>query len=518
VELLTDENPLQEGFLLERTPEPTTMVIFGASGDLTKRKLVPALYDQFVDQKLPHGFTVIGCARSPLSSEVFRERMRAEVGRYARHTPLSTAAWEAFAGGLFYVPSALDHPGSFSDLADVFRQIGAERGSGQNFLLYMTTPPGATVSILRGLWMAGLAAGRPLDPTAGPGLAAGWTRIILEKPFGRNLSDARVLNQQVGEMFREDQVYRIDHYLGKEAVQNILVFRFANRIFEPVWNNRYVDHIQITVAETIGVEGRGGYYEDSGALKDMVQNHMLQVLALIAMEPPATFDADAVRDEKVKVLRSLRAIPSEAVRAQYGSGFIGSTAVPAYREEHGVSPASTTETYVALKMMVDNWRWADVPVYFRTGKRLPKRVSEIAIQFRGVPHMLFKRTPADQVEPNMLAIRIQPDEGISLRFESKMPGSAMRLRSLNMDFQYGSAFGHSTPEAYERLLIDCMLGDSTLFSRRDGVDASWEAVMPILEAWEEQGLDEIGRYEAGTWGPDEADRLLERDGRRWRRL
>ncbi|MBM3463875.1 MAG: glucose-6-phosphate dehydrogenase, partial [Armatimonadetes bacterium] len=489
------------------------------SGDLTRRKLLPALYDQFVERRLPPGFTIIGCARTDMTDDSFRAKMREEVGKYARNVPLHTATWESFAEGLFYVDTEYDDLGA---LSENLRGIAINRNQATNWLLYMTTPPQASLRILHGLWTAGLAAGRPstiVSPDEEQPTRPGWTRIVVEKPFGRNLENSRNLNHMITQIFKEEQIYRIDHYLGKEAVQNILVFRFANRIFEPVWNNRYIDNVQITVAESLGVEARGGYYETSGALKDMVQNHILQLLALVAMEPPASFNADAVRDEKVKVLRAIRPITAQdAVRAQYAEGWIGGQAVPGYRAEKSVSPTSTTETYVALKMLIDDWRFADVPFYLRTGKRLPKRVSEIAIEFKRVPHMLFKQTPADQVEPNLLVMRIQPDEGISLKFESKVPGQSTRLRSLTMDFHYGTAFGVATPEAYERLLLDCMLGDSTLFSRRDSVEASWIAVQPILDYWKEHPVDALPQYEAGTWGPEEADRLVERDGRRWRRL
>jgi len=351
----------------------------------------------------------------------------------------------------------------------------------------------------------------------------GWTRIIIEKPFGHDLPSARELNRQVAKVFREEQVYRIDHYLGKETVQNILVFRLANGIFEPVWNRRYVDHVQITVAENIGLEGRGAYYEESGAIRDIVQNHMLQLLSLVAMEPPIAFDANAVRDEKVKVLHALQPLSGQDVtthliRAQYGPGWVGGKPVVGYKEEPGVPPNSTTETYLALKVFIDSWRWAGVPFYLRTGKHLPKRVSEIAIQFKQAPLILFKRSDAHgQVEPNVLTLRIQPDEGISLKFGAKVPGTEMQIRSVNMDFFYGSSFVREQPEAYERLLLDCMLGDSTLFTRRDEVEAAWTFIQGILDEWQRQPVDNLLTYDSGTWGPEAADEFIWRDGHRWRR-
>ncbi|MHB2019102.1 MAG: glucose-6-phosphate dehydrogenase [Candidatus Xenobia bacterium] len=507
------ENPLAEPLFGERTPDPCSIVIFGATGDLTRRKLVPALYDQFVEQHMPVRFSIIGSGRTPLSDDAFREEMHAAVQVFARNAA-DGRAWGSFSRTLSYV--TLDE-GTYIER---MRAVSASRDCEDNWLWYMTTPPDATLRILRALWRAGLASGRtPAGEQPWDERSRGWTRVILEKPFGHSLEEARQLNAAVSELFHEEQIFRIDHYLGKEAVQNILVFRFANRIFEPVWNNRDVDHVEITVAETVGVENRASYYETAGALKDMVQNHLLQLLALVAMEPPAQFAADVVRDEKVKVLRAIRRIRrDDAVRAQYTGGFIEGKPVPGYREEPGVRPDSAIATYVAVRVMVDTWRWAGVPFYIRTGKRLAKRVSEIAVQFRRVPHLLFGATPADQVEPNMLVMRIQPDDGITLRFEAKLPGTALRLRSLNMDFHYGTAFGHAPPEAYERLLLDCMVGDSTLFSRKDAVDASWEAVTPLVDAWARDVPPEMPGYEAGTWGPQVADQLMERDGRRWRRL
>jgi glucose-6-phosphate 1-dehydrogenase len=394
------------------------------------------------------------------------------------------------------------------------RRIEQERGTGGNRLFYCSTPPSLYPHLVTRLGEAGL--------DRSPEGTGGWTRIIIEKPFGRDLASARALNQIVGAVFSEDQVYRIDHYLGKETVQNILVFRFANGIFEPLWNRNHVDHVQITVGESIGVEARGAYYEEAGALRDMIQNHILQLLCLVAMEAPVTFDAGSVRDEKFKVMRSIRPVAGEevdlvAVRGQYGSGFVDGQRVKAYREEKGVSGESITETYAALKLRVDNWRWAGVPFYLRTGKRLPKRDSEIAVQFKRTPHLVFRRNPEILAEPNLLVLQIQPDEGMSLSFAAKLPGPELRIKSVNMDFDYGKAFGGEPPEAYERLLLDAMKGDATLYARSDWVEVAWELLAPIQEAWATGDPRKFPNYEAGTWGPPEADTLIERDGRRWRR-
>jgi glucose-6-phosphate 1-dehydrogenase len=400
----------------------------------------------------------------------------------------------------------------YEKLNDLLNRLDQERGTGGNRLFYLSTPPSQYAEIIQHLGAAGLNRNRK-----------GWTRIIIEKPFGHDLATARELNRQVGKVFREEQIYRIDHYLGKETVQNILVFRLANGIFEPVWNRRYVDHVQITVAENLGLEGRGGYYEESGAIRDMIQNHMLQLLTLVAMEPPIAFDANSVRDEKVKVLHALqpltgRDVLTNTVRAQYGSGWVSGHQVPGYLQEKGVAPTSATETYVALKTFVDNWRWAGVPFYLRTGKHLPKRVTELAIQFKQPPLILFKNSEAQgQVEPNVLTLRIQPDEGISLKFGAKVPGTDMQIRSVNMDFFYGSSFVREQPEAYERLLLDAMHGDSTLFTRRDEVEAAWTFVQGILDEWKTAPRDTITTYESGSWGPQTSDEFIWRDGRRWRR-
>ncbi|HMQ34553.1 MAG TPA: glucose-6-phosphate dehydrogenase, partial [Chloroflexaceae bacterium] len=397
-------------------------------------------------------------------------------------------------------------------LAERLAAIDEGRGTGGNRVFYLATPPESYPEIIGQLGAHGL--------TRSPG--GGWTRIIVEKPFGRDLASARALNQQLLAVFDESQVYRIDHYLGKETVQNLLVFRFTNGIFEPLWDRRSVDHVQITVAESIGVEDRGGYYDSSGALRDMIQNHLTQLLCLVAMEPPVTYEADAVRDEKVKVLRSIRPIyPTEVarftVRGQYGPGSVSGRPIGGYRDERGVAPGSQTETYVALKLFIESWRWAGVPFYLRSGKAMPRRVSEIAIQFKTVPTMLFADTPMHDIEPNVLSIKIQPDEGITLKFGSKVPGQ-QQIRPVTMDFRYGTSFGVASPEAYERLLLDCMLGDGTLFTRRDEVEASWSLITPIPQGWAAGPPQSFPNYEAGTWGPADADAFIARDGRAWRRL
>jgi glucose-6-phosphate 1-dehydrogenase len=494
--------------------ESCILVIFGASGDLTRRKLVPALWSLFQGRVLPEPFAVIGVARSEMSNEQFRARMREAIADFARVQPPSQKVWDRFAQALFYYSGDPADPGLYPGLSDYVRRIEQERGTGGNRLFYCSTPPSLYPHLVTRLGEAGL--------NRSPEGTGGWTRIIVEKPFGRDLASARALNQIVAAVFAEDQVYRIDHYLGKETVQNILVFRFANGIFEPLWNHNHVDHVQITVGESMGVETRGVYYEESGALRDMIQNHILQLLCLVAMEAPVTFDAGSVRDEKFKVMRSIRPIAVEevdlvAVRGQYGSGFVEGQRVKGYRDEKGVSGESITETYAALKLRVDNWRWAGVPFYLRTGKRLPKRDSEIAVQFKRTPHLVFRRNPEVLAEPNLLVLQIQPDEGMSLSFAAKLPGPELRIRSVNMDFDYGKAFGGEPPEAYERLLLDAMKGDATLYARGDWVEVAWELLAPAQEAWATGDPRMFPSYEAGTWGPPEADTLIERDGRRWRR-
>ncbi|MFV9503734.1 MAG: glucose-6-phosphate dehydrogenase [Oscillochloridaceae bacterium umkhey_bin13] len=510
--LILPENPLRSGLRMGRTPEPCTMVIFGASGDLTSRKLVPALYNLARERRLPGGFSVVGFARRDWDDPQFRDLLRAGVDANSRNGSTEPALWASFAEGVAYHRGDFDDSAVYAALAERLDAIDTARGTGGNRVFYLATPPEAYPTIIRQLGAHGLA--------QAPG--GGWARIIVEKPFGHDLISARALNRELLAVFGEDQIFRIDHYLGKETVQNILVFRFANGIFEPLWDRRAVDHVQITVAESIGVEDRGGYYDHSGALRDMIQNHLMQLLCLVAMEPPVAYDADAVRDEKVKVLRAIRPItPDEVarftVRGQYGAGSVSGRPLRGYRDERGVAADSQTESYVALKLFIESWRWAGVPFYLRSGKALPRRVSEIAIQFKTVPTMLFADTPMNEIEPNVLAIKIQPDEGITLKVGSKVPGQA-QIRPVTMDFRYGTAFGVASPEAYERLLLDCMLGDGTLFTRRDEVEASWALISPIHQGWASGPPQAFPNYEAGTWGPAEADAFIQADGRAWRRL
>jgi len=506
------DNPLAEA-TVDRVAPPAVLVVFGASGDLTSRKLMPAVENLALRRLLPPGFSVVGVARTEMDDESFRERMRAAVeesgggGEEAKHV------WEAFAaGGFRYVAGDYSDPETFKRLKDVLDEIDEQRGTAQNRLIYLATPPDTFPIVVNGL--AGCGLNRPANDDA-------FVRIVIEKPYGRDARSAEQLDHTVHEAFHESQVYRIDHYLGKETVQNVLALRFANAIFEPIWNRRYINHIQITVAESLGVGHRGGFYEKAGALRDIVQNHVMQVLALTLMEPPATFDAGGIRDEKVKALRAVDVltpdqVARDVVRAQYRSGWVQGSEVHGYRDEEGVDPHSQTETFVAMRLKVDNWRWAGVPIYVRTGKYLPKRVTEVAMEFNRVPHLPFATSQAEGLEPDALVLRIQPDEGITLRFGAKVPGQAFRVRSVSMDFFYGAAFMEETPEAYERLLLDALLGDPTLFIRSDEVAQAWRIADPVLEAFEEGDLP-LARYEAGTWGPPEADALLDRDGRRWRK-
>jgi glucose-6-phosphate 1-dehydrogenase len=489
-------------------PEPTVVVIFGAGGDLTRRKLVPAVYNLFLDKWLPERFAVLGVDRKSLSDADFRQQLREGVDQFSRQGKTEDEAWNAFAPRLTYLTADFTDQAAYKELAGRLSAQDQTWKTVANRIFYLATPPTLVEKIAKRLNDSRLAADHK------------QTRLVAEKPFGRDLESARVLNQILAGIFAESQIFRIDHYLGKETVQNILAFRFANSLFEPIWDRRYIDNVQITVAEELGVEHRGGYYERAGALRDMVQNHLLQILCLIAMEPPVSFEADEIRNRKVDVLRAIRVIPPEkvselTVRGQYGAGRIGNQPVPGYRQESNVAADSVTETFVALKFLVDNWRWQDVPFYQRTGKRLPARVSEVSIQFRPVPHRSFPASALPNWQPNRLAIRIQPEEGMLLRLQAKQPGPTLHLRLVDMLFSYRETFPTPAPEAYETLLLDVMLGDATLFMRADQVEAAWAAVTPILKGWEDLPPPAFPNYLAGTWGPEEADALLARDGRHW---
>ena len=497
-------NPLQDGLRLEPTPGPATLVIFGASGDLTRRKLLPALYRLSRDQRLPARFSIVGVAREEFGDDGFRQEFRDSLREFAGVTHEDEVA-HSLCERLHYVGGDFQNPAIYQQLAAQIQAIDSTGG----VLFYLAIPPGAYPNVIEQLGTAGLATAT----------GSGWRRIIIEKPFGTDLHTARELNAIVHRHFDEEQVFRIDHYLGKETVQNLMVFRFANGMFEPVWNRRYIDHVQITAAETVGVERRAAYYEGAGALRDMVQNHLMQLLSLVAMEPPIAFTAESVRDRKMDALLSVQPIADEhVVRAQYRAGWVTGSEVPAYRQEPGVAVESTTETFVALRMQLDSWRWAGVPFFLRTGKRLPKRTTEIAIQFRRPPLQIFKRVSRSSVAPNLLIINVQPDEGISVRFEAKLPGTRMQLAPVMMNFRYGTAFGGNVPEAYETLLLDAMLGDPTLFARHDFVESSWALITPIHERWRAEGRPALPEYEAGEWRCRESDALIEREGRRWRTL
>jgi glucose-6-phosphate 1-dehydrogenase len=509
-------NPLRQGLVEDRTSDACAVVIFGASGDLTRRKLVPALYNLAWGRSLPGGFAIVGVARREKSDDSFRAELKEAVSQFSRRKPIDQALWGDFERGISYVRGAADDPSTYATLRTTLERMDLERGTQNNRLFYLAVPPAEFGHIVEGLRASKLVAAADREHTGGP-----WTRVVFEKPFGHDLDSARALNDAVASAFAESQVFRIDHYLGKETVQNLLVFRFANSLFEPVWGRGHVDHVQITVAEDIGVEGRGKFYEQTGVTRDIVENHLMQLLCLTAMEPPNSLAADAVRDEKVKVLRSLRPIQRSevsrnVVRGQYARGVVHGEEVPAYREEPDVSRDSRVETYVAMRCMVDNWRWSGVPFYVRAGKRLARRVTEIAVVFDEVPHTLFRAIDGG-ITPNVLSVRIQPDEGIALRFISKEPGQQTILRDVAMDFRYGAAFGSNTPEAYERLLLDAMRGEATLFTRRDEVEEQWAYMDRVLKAWAADGPTPPPLYPAGTWGPEQADDLLARDGRRWRK-
>jgi glucose-6-phosphate 1-dehydrogenase len=492
---------LLEGLCMRRTPEPCALVIFGASGDLTRRKLFPALYSLAFRRLLPEQFGLLGVARTEETTDDFRDRMKEAVQQFARD-PFRDDVWNPLAEAMRYVGMEFDDEAAWEQVVGTLNDFDQQRGTRDNRVYYLAVPPPVFPVIVQ-----------QLGKRRG---AEGWTRLIVEKPFGHDRESARNLNEELHRFFDEREIFRIDHYLGKETVQNMLALRFANGIFEPIWNRQFVDHVQITVAESLGIEARAGYYEQAGAIRDIFQNHLLQLVTLTAMEPPIDFTADSVRNEKVKVLRAMHTPgPKHVVRGQYGRGFAEGVEVQAYREEEGVAPDSMTETYTAAKLFVDNWRWADTPFYVRTGKRLARRETTIAIEFKRAPHPPFEESAAEDLRPNVLVVHVQPDEGVSLEIAAKVPGQGLSLRTVHMDFLYGGTFRTGLPEAYERLIIDCLVGDATLFTREDEVDEQWAIVDAIVSAWA-RDRPAFPNYAAGTWGPPSADELMRRDGRAWR--
>jgi len=490
------------------TADPCAVILFGASGDLAKRKVIPAMYDMAQSKSLGERYAIVGFARTPMTDDSFRTMTGEAAKTISEVGPIDSAKWDEFAANLHYLPGDYADQDSFAQLVKRLAEIDAEKKLGGNRLFYLSTPPEVYPHIVEQLGRAGLA--RPSNPGS-------WVRIIIEKPFGRDLATAHALNEAVLKVFEEKQVYRIDHYLGKDTVQNLLVLRFGNGIFEPLWNRNYVDHVQITASETLGVERRGGFYETAGALRDMIQSHVLQLTSLVAVEPPASFDATAVRNEKLKVLQSIRPfnlemVAQSVVRGQYAPGKAGEKAFAGYRAEPGVNPNSRTETFVAMRLQIDNWRWAGVPFYLRTGKRLAKRSTEIMIQFKRAPHIVFRER---EVEPNRLVLNIQPDEGISISFGAKKPGTEMSIGNVTMNFTYCEGFGGVSRSAYATLLNDCLRGDPTLFDRGDSVEAAWSLVEPILDVWSAAKSVSVPQYASGTWGPRESDQLLEREARQW---
>lgn len=508
-------NPFRAGSERSLAVRPSVIVIFGASGDLTGRKLIPALYNLAVDGLLPTHFSVVGFARREQSDDKFREVVRESVSTFSRRKPIDEGVFTEFAKHAFYVASAFDNPEGYKHLRERLDKLDADEGQRCDRLFYFATSPDYFEVVAKNLFDAGL-----LKEEEGRG-----ARVIVEKPFGHDLASAKQLNRALLGCMREEQIFRIDHYLGKETVQNLLVFRFANGIFEPIWNHKYIEHVEISVCESIGVGNRAGYFDQAGILRDIVQNHALQLLCLVALEPPIAFDADAVRDEKVKVLRSIRRIPQEevgrkVVRARYQAGSVAGENVKGYLAEEGVARDSTTDTYVALELAIDNWRWAGVPFYLRAGKRLSKRVTDISIYFRKAPHTLFQGEDVDVLRSNVLSFQIQPDEGISLKMSCKPPGPKVRVQQVQMDFSYGTSFGVEAPEAYERLILDCMRGDATLFTRDDEIEEAWDLLAPIFDVWAEKGTrTPVYGYDAGSWGPTAADEMMAaKFGRGWRRL
>jgi len=500
----------------ERSPDPCVVVIFGASGDLTKRKLLPALYHLEQAGNLPENFAVVGVARRPLEDS-FAADMKDGI-EDGGGVDAADPKLDKFVGRIRYHAMNFDDTAGYDSLKTTLAQMDEQFGTKGNRLFYLATAPEYFSDIIRFLGDHGMAQPDELRVED----RKGWVRVIVEKPFGHDLESAKALNDEVNKVFHEDQVFRIDHYLGKETVQNILVFRFANGIFENVWNRNYIDHIEITAAESIGIEGRGPFYESAGALRDVMQNHVMELLSFVAMEPPVSFEASAVRAEKIKVYRAIQPIPfADAIRGQYGPGTVDGKQVPGYRQEDRVHPRSQTETYAALRIEIENWRWAGVPIYLRVGKRMAKRVTEITIQFKQPPLLLFKDNNGKCVEgikSNVISMRIQPDEGIALRFEAKVPGPSMCIAPVDMNFNYSEAFGVSSANGYERLLLDAMLGDGTLFAHRDGVEATWALMTPLLEYWAKNPIKDFPNYAAGTWGPSTGDALMELDGRKWRKL
>jgi glucose-6-phosphate 1-dehydrogenase len=507
-------NPFREGLALPGATQPVQLVIFGASGDLTKRKLLPAIYNLVQAELAPQAFSVVGFARNDMSDDDFRKVLTDAVADSSEIRVRDDDLLKSLCTRVNYVSGDFHDPAAYAKLKTQLDALDKRFGTSGNRIFYIATPASLYGDIVAQLHRSGLVT--PADPGS-------FVRMIVEKPFGRDLASAKMLNAELLTYLREDQIYRIDHYLGKETVQNILVLRFANGIFEPIWNRRYVDSVQITVAESLGIEGRAAFYEETGVVRDVIQNHALQLMSLVAMEPPNSFDARDFRDEKVRVVEAIHPIePDEvsrvAVRGQYGPGAVAGERVVGYRQENNIAPDSITPTYAAFRLVIDNWRWAGVPFYIRSGKRMPKRVTEIGIQFKEAPHLPFRKAQVETPEGNVLSLQIQPDEGIVLRFDAKVPGPSMRIRAVEMDFGYGETFGSEDASPYERLILDCMKGDQTLFDRADGVEAAWALVDPVLAQWERQRDVKFPNYAAGTWGPPEADELLARDGRKWRRL
>jgi len=508
---LTDVMPAsQSQQRIGKPGDPCAMVIFGAAGDLTRRKLIPALYNLARVQLLSREFAIVGIAHKPMTTDEFREKISDDLKKFAGD-PIDPDLTEWLLRRMYYFNAEFDDKNFYPQLKETLEKVDKDHSTRGNYFYYLATAPSYFGLIIEQLADAGLMQQSNQH----------WRRVIIEKPFGHDLDSAKALNKQLLKVADEKQIYRIDHYLGKETVQNILAFRFANGIFEPIWNRRYIDHVQISVAETVGVEQRGSYYDQAGALRDMVPNHIMQLISLTAMEPPISFHADAVRDEQAKILHAIQPLSSEevltrTVRGQYGEGVVEGETVPGYRQESDVPSDSRTETFVAMKLAIDNWRWADVPFYLRTGKRLPSRNTHVVIQFRRAPFVLFRDTPVENLLPNQLVMHIQPEEGISLRFAAKVPGPVMRLGGVDMNFEYQDYFGAQSSTGYERLLHDCMTGDQTLFQRADMVEAGWCVVSPALDVWKALPPRNFPNYAAGSWGPKESEELLERDGRHWR--